>query len=509
MTERLRLAELMAALSLATDLGMGQPLEQALRTCLIALDLGGRMGLTANELSEVFYVAMLRFMGCTADAHEFAELVGGDDIAIRRAIAPVLGGSVSEFAAHIMPKIGTGLGSVRRARVLAGMVATGTARAREGVRAHCEVGEWLALRLGLPAGVRRGMADAFETWNGRGFPKSSSGEDIQFSARVVFFARDVEILYRDGGVERVRATVRSRRGRTYDPAIVATFLGHSAQVLEAIETTSPWEAALAREPAPYPWVPDSKLDSVLEVFADFVDLKSPFTAGHSRRVAALAAAASTTDATNVRRAALVHDLGRMAVPNGIWDKPSALTEGEWERVRLHPYYSERILGRAAALKPLAAIAGMHHERGDGSGYHRGAKSSQIPAAARLLAAADAYQAMTQARAYRAALAPDEAANELGVEAGARRLDAGAVNAVLSAAGHQPRLTPGRWPAGLSDREVEVLRLITRGGTKREVASVLKISPSTVDHHVRHIYDKAGVSTRAAATLFALENDLLA
>ena len=276
--------------------------------------------------------------------------------------------------------------------------------------------------------------------------------------------------------------------------------------MAAIEVTSPWEAVLHREPEPHPWVPESRLDSVLETFADFVDMKSPWMAGHSRGVAALVALASR-DAKNLRRAALVHDLGRVAVPNGIWDKPGPLTDGEWERVRLHAYYSERVLERSTALKPLATCAGMHHERLDGSGYHRRSQRAEISHEARVLAAADAYQAMTQPRPFRPALSHSRAAEELEAEARAGHLDAEAVGRVLTAAGHRPHRTAG-WPAGLSDREVEVLRLLCRGGTKKEVASLLNISPSTVDHHVRHIYDKIGVATRAGATLFAVERDLL-
>lgn len=503
MTARLRLAELMAAISLATDLGMGQPLEQALRTCLIAIEMASRLGLSAEETSEVFYVALLRFLGCTADAREFSALVGGDDIDVRRAIAPVLGGSSSEFARQVMPRVGAGHGPVRRAQALITMMSTGQARAREGVRAHCEMGERLAIRLGLSTGVQRGLGDAFEHWNGGGFPKGSAGADIHLSARIVFVARDAEVLHRDGGLPRVNAAVKERSGVAYDPAVAACFLESGAEVMQAIETTSPWDAVLDREPQPYPWVPEAKLDTVLETFADFVDLKSPCMAGHSRGVAALVAASGK----DLQRTALVHDLGRMSVPNAIWDKPSRLTEGEWERVRLHPYYSERILSRSPALKPLAICAGMHHERIDGSGYHRGSKRTEISHSARVLAAADAFQAMIQPRPFREALSPERAAAELEADVRNGRLDAEAVRAVVTAAGHSSRHAEIR-PAGLTEREVEVLRLICRGGTKKEVATALRISPSTADHHVRHIYEKIGVNTRAGATLFAVENDLL-
>ena len=509
MADGLRLAELLAALSLATDLGVGQPLEQALRTCLIALELGERLGLGRDDLADVYYVALLRFLGCTADAHEFAELVGGDDIGLRAAIAPVAAGPPAEFASSVMPKIGAGHGPLRRAGLVLGMMRSGKEQIRDGLRAHCELGERLAQRLGLTAGVRAGLQAAFEQWNGQGLPNGLSGEQIPLPARIVFVARDVEILHRLHGIELTLAAVRRRRGAAYDPAIADAVLRAGPDVLAQVETSSPWDAVLEHEPLPHPWIPEGRLDAALEAFADFVDLKSPLTPGHSREVAALAAEAAPGEAVTLRRAALVHDLGRTSVPNGIWDKPARLTEGEWERVRLHAYYSERILGRVQTLKPLATLAGMHHERLDGSGYHRGSARAEIPAGARVLAAADAYQAMTQARPHRPALAPPQAAQELEGMARSGRLDADAVAAVLVAAGHALR-KPSRaaWPAGLSDREVEVLRLLCRGGTKKQVASLLSISPSTVDHHVRHIYDKAGVQTRAGATLFALEHDLL-
>ncbi len=506
--KQLRLAELISAISLATDLGMGQPLEQALRTCLVALGLADRLGLSDEEESDIYYVSLLRFLGCTADAHEMAEMVGGDEIAVRAAIAPVLGGKASEFVPQVVPKIGLGQGPFRRARLVAGMMSGGQARAREGIRAHCELAEGLALRLGLPEGVRAGLAAAFEQWNGDGFPHGLAGDAIPLSARIVFLARDLDVLNRLGGLERTKETVRARRGAAYDPAVADAFLRFPSELLASAEATAPWADVLAGEPEPRPWIPEARLDTVLEVFADFIDLKSPFTPGHSREVAVLAGDAGGKDREALRQAGLLHDLGRSSVPNGIWDKPGALTEGEWERVRLHAYYSERIVGRVAALQELSMLVGMHHERLDGSGYHRGSSRGEIPMPARVLSAADAYQGMTQARAYRPARSPEQAADELESMAAAGRLDGEAVRGVLTAAGHRLKASRPAWPGGLTEREVEVLRLLCRGGTKKQVASLLSISPSTVDHHVRHIYDKAAVQTRAGATLFALEHDLL-
>jgi len=258
---------------------------------------------------------------------------------------------------------------------------------------------------------------------------------------------------------------------------------------------------------------DGELESALEAIADFTDLKSPWTIGHSRGVADLAHAAATPyglaagDATLVRRAGLVHDLGRLGISNAIWDKPGALTPTELERVRLHPYLTERMLASSGALAPLGAIAVQHHERLDGSGYPRGLSGDGLTPPGRLLAAADAYRAMTEPRPHRAALDPARASRELQGEAKASRLDGAAVNAVLTAAGHR---APARreWPAGLTAREVDVLALLARGHANKEIARRLVVSPKTVSNHVEHIYLKLGVSSRAAATLFATEHGLM-
>jgi putative nucleotidyltransferase with HDIG domain len=271
---------------------------------------------------------------------------------------------------------------------------------------------------------------------------------------------------------------------------------------------------LAAEPQPVCRVPRTRLDDVAGVFADMVDLLTPFTLGHSAGVAELAGAAAghlrlpddTVDL--VRRAALLHDLGRVAVSSHVWETPRALTATQREQVRLHPYHTERILARSAILQPLARIAGMHHERQDGSGYHHGAAGAQLPVEARLLAVADAYQAMTQDRPYRAALAPPAAAAEVEAAARSGRFDPECTRAVVEAAGQRAAHTRGAWPEGLSEREVEVLRLLARGLSNRQIATALVISPRTAEHHVQHIYAKIGTSTRAAAAMFAMEHGLL-
>jgi HD-GYP domain len=250
------------------------------------------------------------------------------------------------------------------------------------------------------------------------------------------------------------------------------------------------------------------------VLADFADLKFPTLLGHSRRVAALTAAAMDrlgrppAEVTTARRAALVLDLGRIAVPNSIWEKPGPLTDAEWERVRLHASQTERLLSRVPALAGVARLAAAHHERCDGSGYFRGSAAADLPLPARVFAAADTYAALTADRPHRPALPPHAAMTVLHEEVAAGRLDQPAAHAVLAAAGHAVRPARPQLPDGLTPRELDVLRLVARGLTNRKIARELVISERTVAHHVEHVLTKTGVSTRAAAALYSVQNDLL-
>jgi HD-GYP domain-containing protein (c-di-GMP phosphodiesterase class II) len=269
------------------------------------------------------------------------------------------------------------------------------------------------------------------------------------------------------------------------------------------------------EPGTRIYLSDEQFDNACRAIADFADLKSPYTLGHSAGVAALAASAARryglpqVDIDALRRAGLLHDIGRVGISAGIWGKPGPLSEREWERVRMHPYYTERVLARPGVLGRLGALAALHHERLDGSGYYRGLPASMLSPSARILAAADVYHAMTEPRPHRPALGPEKAAEQLRHEVRAGRLDSEATDSVLAAAGHQVCTTRRELVAGLSQREIEVLRLIARGYTKKQIADLLIISQKTVDNHVQHIYNKIGVSTRAGATLFATQHDLLA
>jgi DNA-binding NarL/FixJ family response regulator len=212
--------------------------------------------------------------------------------------------------------------------------------------------------------------------------------------------------------------------------------------------------------------------------------------------------------TTIWRAALLKEIGRTGISSSIWEKTASLSDREWERVRLHPYYAERIFAQMPALAKLGALASLHHERLDGSGYHRGLLSASQSLAARILAVADVYHSLTEARPYRSAFSPEIAAQEVKKLVRAGKLDGDAVNNVLSAAGHHVRKAHKEMVAGLSERELDVLRLLSRGLTIKQMAAQLVISEKTVDSHIQHIYNKISVSTRAGATMFAMENQLL-
>jgi HD-GYP domain-containing protein (c-di-GMP phosphodiesterase class II)/DNA-binding CsgD family transcriptional regulator len=490
--------------------GTGQPLGHALRTCVIATRLAAELGCGHDEVRTVHQFALLRFLGCTSDAAETAAMTGGDDRAFNAAMAPVVMGSPPQIVSRLVRSVGAGQPRTRRARLVTRTLAD-LAQGDRSLATHCEVATMLAGRMGLPAPVVEALAHAYERWDGKGAPAGLSGEAVPLAVRVVVAAKDADLARRLG--EDPAAWLRDRRGRGHDPAVIDAFGRAGPDVLDALDGADEWDLALAAEPAPTAKLAPSELDAVLEAVADFADLKSPWTLGHSRSVATLAEGAGRHAGLDdgacdaLRRAGLVHDTGRVAVENGIWDKPGPLTTSEWERVRLHPYYTARIVGRCRALASLAVPASSDHERLDGSGYPRAVPAEGLSRADRIVAAADVFAALAADRPHRAAHDDDAAARALEREARAG-LDGEAVACVLAAAGRREPPAPPRWPADLTDREVEVLRPIARGRSNRQVAERLVISPKTVGRHVENLYRKIGVSSRAAAAVFAMEHRLL-
>jgi HD-GYP domain-containing protein (c-di-GMP phosphodiesterase class II) len=378
---------------------------------------------------------------------------------------------------------------------------------------HCMVAGLFAVRLGLGSEVRDGLQHVFERWDGKGSPAGIAGEEIALSARIAVVADIVESFRRLGGTAAAVDVARRRAGGQFDPRLADRVCENADALFSGLDEATGWDAAIAAEPALAGRMSGVELDAALEAIADFADLKSPYTTGHSRGVALLAESAALRAglgepaAAELRRAGLLHDVGRIGVSNAVWDKPGALSETEMERVRMHPYLTQRTFSRSPRLAALAEVAAAHHERLDGSGYPRGLAGGALSPEARILAAADAYQAMGELRPHRPARSPEDAARQLREEVRRGRLDADAVDAVLGAAGHRvARRREG--PVGLTQREVEVLVLVARGLSNKAIAAQLVVSPKTVGSHIEHIYRKIGCSTRAAASLFAMQHGLL-
>ena len=507
----IRLAELVAALSLGIDLGFGQPMEHVLRQCLIALRIAEGLGLDEEQRVAVYYTALLVNIGCHTDAHEQAKWFG-DDIAMKagkydhelRSMRSALSG---------LRMLGAGRSPLQRFQLAIEFAVSGHREIGNMIDDHAEMARTLGEDLELPPEVLAALATSYERWDGRGWPGKLSGEQIPVAARVAQAAEFVEVANRVDGIEAARELARERRGAQFDPAVSDLLESDGEAILAGIDAVGTWDAVIAAEPALAIVVSGERFDAALLAVASFVDLKSPYFLGHARGVAELAGTAGSRidlpepELRTLRRAGLVHDLGRLGVSNAVLDKRGALTGGDWERLRLQPYLTDRMLRQSEALAPLAAIAVQHRERLDGSGYPRGLSGAGISQHARILAAADAYQAMREPRPHRPAFSADGAAAELRAEVTAGRLDADAVEAVLGAAGRRvPRRREG--PAGLTQREVEVLRLLARGLSNKEIAERLVISPKTVANHVEHIYTKIDASSRAAAALFAMRHGLL-
>ncbi|MFC6706209.1 HD domain-containing phosphohydrolase [Flexivirga alba] len=507
--EPVRLAEILASMSLATDLGMGLPEEHVLRQTVIAARLAKLAGFDDDVRADTFYVSLLAWVGCLADSHELATWFGDD----RQIRADSYG--VDRRPLTMMPfmlsHVGSGLPPAQRMAMLGRFMIGGIRDAMGTFTTHCQTTGDIADRFGMHEAVRRSLAQAFERWDGKGIPGVVAADRLEPAIRVVQIADDTEVFVRSGGVEAAVSALRSGSGREFDPALVDLAVQHAGELFAGLEDIDTWSVVIAGcAPLDRP-LTDPELTSALETLADYADLKSPWYLGHSRAVGALAhraaAASGAVDADLVKQAGLVHRLGAIGVSSSVWNKVSPWSASERERVRTVPYLTERVLSRQPTLAKIGRLASMTHERLDGSGYPRGLSATSLDGPARLLAAADCYQELAEERPGRAALLPVDRAAALQAEVRAGRLDAAAVEAVLQAAGHRvPRRVPQ--VAALTTREVEVLALLVRGLSTKDIARRLTISPRTVTAHLEHIYAKTGTSSRGAASMFALRHGLV-
>ncbi len=518
LTPPLRLGEFVATLALAQDNAFGQPLESQLRSCLLASWMCEAAGYPTEVREAAYWVALLRYIGCTGHAHEVAT-VFGDEIAIRAQTLVHDAANPAEVMRDVITFATSWRPPDEREQIVQMIQQTAREWAVHNFASGCEVADMLVERLDFGPGVRDALRFTFERWNGNGYPAHAKGESIPLPMRVVHLSHDMEAIGRIFSPDKALDAARDRRDRTYDPALADLFVAHGAAWFERLAKTEPWDAVLDLEPQPHRTLDGAALDHALAVAADFIDLKSPYMSGHSRRCAQLAGDAARVlgfgeeDVTNLRRAALVHDFGTTGVPNSIWDKPGSLTRAEFDRVELHPMLTEQMLRRSPALAALNPAACAHHEKSDGSGYHKRVRADAVDQGACVLGAVEIYVGLTTDRADRDAWSAEDAAAELRQLASRGVTEPRASRAVLVAAGHgEPRartVTRAQLPGGLTRRESDVLRLAARGLTTQQIAERLSIATKTADHHIQHIYRKIGVSTRAAAALWATQHAVMA
>lgn len=504
-----RAAELVGALCLATDLGMGFPFQHGMQATLMTMRLTELLEVDTETATHTFYASLLMYVGCTTDAEISARIFPGG---LTEHLAPVEHGSAGQRLVGVARAVTPpGSSPVRRLYEQARWLPAAARFQKPHYVAVCEVAEMLADRLGLPASISALFSLMTERWDGGGVLGRAAGEKIPLPLRIARVARDAAHLRLIHDPEDVVDVIRARAGKAFDPGVAGRFADAAGEVFSAGDQPV-WETVLRAEPKPWLELSGDRIDRALGAMGNFADLVSPYLSGHSAGVADLAGRAAEVcglgpeEVTTVRWAGLVHDLGRVAVHPAVWAHEGPLTADEWEQVRLHPYHTERILDFSPFLAEVAAVACCHHERLNGRGYHRRLRVSALPATARLLATTDAFHAMSEPRAHRGHLEPEEAAKNLNSEARQGLHDPEMVAAVLEAAGLSP--PPIRRPAGLTKREAEVLGLIARGLQTKQVARILDVSAKTVDNQLQSAYRKIGVSTRAAATLFAMEHGLV-
>ena len=513
----IRRADFLMTLAYATDLATGQSRDFALRGCVLAMRIAEAAGLDARERGNVYHQALLRYVGCNADTHLLAAAFG-DEIAMRQDLARIDIGNHKELVETFVRALSRAFSDAPSGD-LDGFVERGLAEALNVsvpiLAGHCEVAKRIGARLGLSDELRENLGQIYERWDGHGLPHGLKGDAVRLAVRLVALAQDAVVLSRLYGHAAMVEMIAGRSGGAYEAALADVFLADAGRLMEGIDGDISREVILALEPAPHAVLDEEAAEEAYLAIADMIDMRMPFTLGHSRAVAALADAAGrktglpAQDVRDLRRAGYTHDIGELSVAVSTWQRPGPLTSREADAARLHPYHGERAL--AALGGEGRAVAGLvlrHHERLDGSGYHRGVRGPDLSPAARLLAAAEAFQTAREARPHRAALGDAAAASRLRGAAREGKLCADAVAAVLECAGQPAHRTTSERLAGLTPREIEVLKLIAAGNTAKEAARRLDIAPKTADHHIQSLYSKIGVNTRAGAALYALEHGLV-
>ncbi len=416
-TESVRVSEVLAALSFALDLTEGQPIGHSLRACLIGMEIAERLDLSMQDRRDLYYGLMLKDVGCSSNSARVFELFGGDDREAKRELKRVDWANYFKAARYAMAQAEPGAPWFVRARRIANLARRGPGVAAELVRTRCERGAAIVSRLGFGSNVAEAVRNLDEHWDGGGHPRGLDSTAIPIASRIMGLAQTMDVFAMIEGPNGAARMIEARRGRWFDPTVVSAARGMESRLAmwcgmdegllgREVMAAEPGGAALLAGPG--------TLDRIAQGFADVVDAKSPFTGQHSSRVTEIAVRLAEglgyapEAITDLRRAALLHDIGKLSVSNAILDKPDKLTEDEWDSVRMHPYYSKRILQHVRGFEEIAHVAGCHHERLDGQGYFEGLAGDQIPMQAQIISAADVFDALSSERPYRPALGTEVA-----------------------------------------------------------------------------------------------------
>ena len=406
------LSDVIGSLSYALDIVEGQPPGHALKSCLIGMRIAGELELDARSRSDLFYALLLKDAGCSANSSRMSQVFASDDIAAKASSKLVDWSDGRASATWAIRTAASGEGVRKRVRTLRAMRGEGELT-RQFMEARCDRGAEIARMLFLSETTALAIRSLDEHWDGRGMPDGLKGDEIPLPARILCLSQTVEVFHRERGIQAARKVAETRRGTWFDPTLVDAFLGFC-------DDLGFWRSL--EEPDVSPWEPgelalsadEARLDRIAEAFARVIDAKSPFTARHSERVAAIAVGTAevlgfdTQSLTTLRRAGLLHDIGKLAISNKILDKPGKLTDDEFRMIQTHPTYTQRILERAPCFASFAELAANHHEKLDGSGYPRRLAGDVLDLPMRVLAVADIYEALTAKRPYRDPLAPEVA-----------------------------------------------------------------------------------------------------
>jgi putative nucleotidyltransferase with HDIG domain len=436
-----RVSQIISALSYALDLTEGRPMGHSVRTCIIGMRIATHIGVPIAEKSDLFYSLLLKDAGCSSNASRLFHIVGADEISAKRDVKLTDWTRVGwDSLQYALGHVATGARFPERVRTLVQVAATHQAGSCELIQIRCERGASIARRIGFAEPVAQAIRSLDEHWNGGGYPDGLRGAEIPLFSRILNLSQTLEVFYTHRNHAAAMDVARARSGRWFDPDLVkaAASLAATGALWRELDESGAIDSALALEPEDRRLTGgDEMVENICQAFAEIIDAKSPFTYRHSHGVADAAVSISRQlglsdrDTTLIRRAALLHDIGKLSVPNTILEKPGPLTPGEWDIVKQHPYYSYEILRRVSGFERISEIAAAHHEKLDGSGYFRHLSAAQLPLEARILVVADIFDALSANRPYRESMGLEKVFGILQGDA-PRALDAQCVEALIAA-----------------------------------------------------------------------------